>query len=69
MLIDFQRSYNKVLPIMFEALKTIDIKDTNQTVGARILSYGDIDFVHQPGYNKCQAFATYLLINLQVILI
>ena len=40
------------LPIRFEALKTINIKDTDQTRGIRILTNGFIDFIHQPLQKK-----------------
>lgn len=40
------------LPIRFEALKTINIKDTDQTRGIRILTNGLVDFIHQPQQKK-----------------
>lgn len=56
---DSKISSNQLSPIIFEALKAIDIKDTNQTIGVGVLSNGVINFVHQPELWKNQSSTNY----------
>lgn len=46
--------HSQSIPISLKALKTIDIKDPNQTRWVRILTNWVVDFVHQPVQNEKQ---------------
>jgi len=40
------------MPVWLEALKTIDVQDTNKTFRASILPNGTIDFINKPRKRK-----------------